>query len=407
MRKFHVASPEEIKSGGTTDVYFQRTMEVLKTIGKEKTRVVMEVTTGGLPKGWDWGIICGMEEEMYLLEGIPVNVYAMPEGSIFYPLTYNGIREPVMVIEGEYGSFGHLETAILGLLCQASGIATAAAHIKVAADFKPIYSFGIRRMHPALAPMIDRAAYIGGADGVSGVSGAKLIGKEPVGTMPHALIIIIGDQREAWKKFDEIIDEKVPRIALIDTFYDEKIEAIMAIETLGGKLYGVRLDTPSSRRGDMAAIVREVRWELDVRGYKNVKIMVSGGLDEESVIELSKAGVDVFGVGTSISNARTIDFALDIVEVEGKPIAKRGKASGKKQVWRCQNCLTDVATLMSERVEKCPVCGNTEMKPMLQQIIRNGEIIAEMKRPSEIREMVLNNLRKLITVRKQFNKCQK
>jgi nicotinate phosphoribosyltransferase len=312
-----------------------------------------------------------------------------------------------MVIEGEYGSFGHLETAILGLLCQASGIATAAAHIKVAADFKPIYSFGIRRMHPALAPMIDRAAYIGGADGVSGVSGAKLIGKEPVGTMPHALIIIIGDQREAWKKFDEIIDEKVPRIALIDTFYDEKIEAIMAIETLGGKLYGVRLDTPSSRRGAMAAIVREVRWELDVRGYKNVKIMVSGGLDEESVIELSKAGVDVFGVGTSISNARTIDFALDIVEVEGKPIAKRGKASGKKQVWRCQNCLTDVATLMSERVEKCPVCGNTEMKPMLQQIIRNGEIIAEMKRPSEIREMVLNNLRKLITVRKQFNKCQK
>jgi nicotinate phosphoribosyltransferase len=404
MRKFHVASPEEIKSGGTTDVYFQRTMEVLKTIGKEKTRVVMEVTAGGLPKGWDWGIVCGMEEEMYLLEGIPVNVYAMPEGSIFYPLTYNGIREPVMVIEGEYGSFGHLETAILGLLCQASGIATTAAHIKVAADFKPIYSFGIRRMHPALAPMIDRAAYIGGADGVSGVSGAKLIGKEPVGTMPHALIIIIGDQKETWKKFDEIIDEKVPRIALIDTFYDEKIEAIMAVETLGGKLYGVRLDTPSSRRGNMAAIVKEVRWELDVRGYKNVKIMVSGGLDEESVMELSEAGVDAFGVGTSISNARTIDFALDIVEVEGKPIAKRGKASGKKQVWRCQNCLTDVATLMNEEAKRCPVCGSTEMKPMLQQIIRNGKIVAKVEKPSEIRERVLNDLKKLITVKKQFNK---
>jgi nicotinate phosphoribosyltransferase len=404
MWKFHVASPEEIKSGETTDIYFQRTMEVLKAIGKEKTKVVMEVTTGGLPRGWDWGIICGMEEEMYLLEGIPVNVYAMPEGSIFYPLTYNGIREPVMVIEGEYGSFGHLETAILGLLCQASGIATTAAHIKVAADFKPIYSFGIRRMHPALAPMIDRAAYIGGADGVSGVSGAKLIGKEPVGTMPHALIIIIGDQREAWKKFDEIVDEKVPRITLIDTFYDEKIEAIMAVETLGNKLYGVRLDTPSSRRGNMAAIVREVRWELDVRGYKNVKIMVSGGLDEESVMELSKAGVDAFGVGTSISNARTIDFALDIVEVEGKPIAKRGKASGKKQVWRCQNCLTDVAKLINEEVKRCPVCGSTEMKPMLQQIIRNGKIVAKIEKPSEIRERVLNDLKKLITVKKQFNK---
>lgn len=402
MKKFHIALPEEIKKGETTDIYFHRTMKVLKSIGKSEAWVVAEITTGRLPNNWDWGILCGMEEEINLLEGYPVNVYAMPEGSIFYPTTYEGIREPVMIIEGKYEDFGHLETAILGLLCQASGIATAAAHIKVAANFKPVYSFGIRRMHPAIAPMIDRAAYIGGLDGVSGVSGAKLIGIEPVGTMPHALIIIIGDQREAWKKFDEIIDENVPRVALIDTFYDEKIEAIMAAETLGNKLYGVRLDTPSSRRGDMTAIIREVRWELDIRGYRNVKIMVSGGLDEKSVMELSKEGVDMFGVGTSISNAKTIDFALDIVEVNGIPLAKRGKASGKKQVWRCQDCFTDMATLMSENLDKCVKCGSKNLKPMLQKVIDNGKILIEIPKPKEVREKTLKEIKKLIEVKKQL-----
>ncbi|MEM2136382.1 MAG: nicotinate phosphoribosyltransferase [Candidatus Methanomethylicia archaeon] len=404
MKKFHIASEEEIKGGKVVDIYFERTMEILKKIGKERVKVVAEVTTGRLPKNWDWGILCGIEEELHLLEGYPINLYAMPEGSIFYSTTYNGIREPVMIIEGEYGSFGHLETTILGLLCQASGIATATAHMKVAAEFKPIYSFGIRRMHPAISPMIDRAAYIGGADGVSGVMGAKLIEISPVGTMPHALIIIIGDQKEAWKRFDEIIDENVPRIALIDTFYDEKAEAIMAAEALGKKLYGVRLDTPSSRRGDMAAIVREIRWELNIRGYKHVKIMVSGGLDEESIKELNNAGVDAYGVGTSISSAKTIDFALDIVEVEGKPLAKRGKTSGRKQVWRCQECLTDIALPVDEKVTECVKCGSRNMKPMLQKMISNGKIVFDMPKPKEIREEVLKHVEKLININKQFNR---
>ncbi|MCS7097042.1 MAG: nicotinate phosphoribosyltransferase [Candidatus Methanomethylicia archaeon] len=402
MTKFHMATPEEIKKGETADIYFHRTMEILKNMGLSKTWVVAEVTTGRLPHNWDWGVLSGIEEELYLLEGLPVDVYAMPEGSIFYPTTFNGVKEPVMVIEGEYEGFGHLETAILGLLCQASGISTTTAHIKVAAEFKPIYSFGIRRMHPAIAPMIDRAAYIGGADGVSGISGARIIGIKPVGTMPHALIIIINDQREAWRKFDEIMDESIPRIALVDTFYDEKIEAIMAAETLKERLHGVRLDTPSSRRGNMIEIVKEVRWELDLRGYKHVKIMVSGGLDEESVSELSKAGVDMFGIGTRISNARTIDFALDIVEVNGKPVSKRGKKSGKKQIWRCQKCLIDVATPANEKINECIKCGCKELKPMLQKIIEKGKIIVDIPKPIEIREKLLEDLKKFINIRQQL-----
>ena len=394
MRRFYIASEDEIKHGETTDVYFQRTIKVLKSKGLDKVRVVAEVTSGKLPKNWKWGILCGIEEEAHLLEGYPVNVYAMPEGSVFYHESHNGVREPVMVIEGPYAAFAHLETAILGLICQASGVATAAARIKKAAGEKPVYAFGIRRMHPAIAPMIDRAAYIGGFDGVSGVLGAKLMRIKPVGTMPHALIIVFGDQVKAWKAFDEVMPPEVPRIALVDTYYDEKIESIMAAEALKEKLFAVRLDTPKSRRGNFAEIIREVRWELNVRGYKHVKIMISGGLNEETVRALSEAGADAFGVGTSVSNAPTVDFAMDIVEVEGKPKAKRGKMSGRKQVWRCPNCLIDIILPAREKGAKCPKC-NEEMKPMLKPLIINGKIVAKLPSAQEIRSYVLEQLSKI------------
>ena len=394
MRIFHIASDEEIKKGETTDIYFVRTKQILEAKGLDKVHVVAEITPGELPGGLPWGILCGIEETAKLLEGLPINVYAMPEGSVFYYKDYRGIREPVMRIEGPYGDFCIYETPLLGILCQSSGIATRAARVKKAAGDKPIISFGIRRMHPALSPLIDRAAYIGGFDGVSSLTGAKAAGVKPVGTMPHALIVIFGNQIEAWEAFDEIMPKEVPRIALVDTYYDEKTEAIMAAETLKDRLYGVRLDTPGSRKGDFTEIIKEVRWELDIRGYRNVKIFVSGGLNEEKIRILSEAGADAFGVGTYVSNAPTIDFAMDIVEIDGKICAKRGKLGGKKEVWRCQQCLTDIVLPFNAEPPKCPKC-NGETERMLKPLIENGKIVAEMPKPEKIRSYVLKQLEKV------------
>ena len=394
MGMFHHASDNEIKNGETTDIYFVRTKQIIKAKGLEKTPVIADVTPGRLPQGWPWGILCGIEEEAHLFKGIPVDVYAMPEGSIFRHEDYYGIREPVIRIEGPYGEFCVYETPMLGLICQASGIATRAARMRKIAGEKTLISFGIRRMHPALSPMIDRAAYIGGFDGVSSLSGAKIIGVKPVGTMPHALIIVFGDQAKAWKAFDEVISSDVPRVALVDTYSDEKMESIMAAETLKERLQAVRLDTPASRRGNFAELIREVRWELDIRGFKHVKIFVSGGLKEENIGELSKAGADAFGVGTSLSNAPTVDFAMDIVEIDGKLCAKRGKLGGRKQVWRCPKCLTDVVLPLDKPQPKCPLCGG-KMEPMLKPLIKNGKIVAELPKPKEIREYVLKQIRKL------------
>jgi len=212
--------------------------------------------------------------------------------------------------------------------------------------------------------------------------------------MPHALIILFGDQVKAWKAFDEVMPPEVPRVALVDTYFDEKIEAVRAAEALGGRLYAVRLDTPGSRRGDFAEIIREVRWELDIRGFKDVKIFISGGLTEESVRRLGEAGADAFGVGTYISGAPTVDFAMDIVEVEGRPAAKRGKLGGRKQVWRCPECLTYRVEPWGAPRPRCRRC-DVEMEEMLKPLVKNGRIVARLPEPGEIRDYVLEQLGRL------------
>jgi len=397
MRHFNVASDEDIKSGGTTDVYFTRTKKILKSTGLYKKVVTAEVTAGGLPEDWPWAVICGLDELAKLFEGYLTDVYAIPEGTIFKSHDYFGNKVPVAVIEGPYGEFCELETPMLGFICQASGIATMAARIRKLAWDKLLVSFGIRRAHPAISPMIDRAAYIGGFDAVSSLSGAKQIGKKPSGTMPHALMVVFGDQVKAWKAFDRVIPRDVNRVALVDTYSDEKAEAIMAAEALGKNLWAIRLDTPGSRRGNFTEIIKEVRWELNIRGHTHVKIIASGGVNDKNITELVKAGVDGFGIGTSLSNAPTVDFAMDIVEMDGKPVAKRGKLGGCKKVWRCKKCLTDVVLPAKSRASQCPACGS-KTTSLLVPLVKKGKMISDQTDVDKIRSYLIGQLIEIPTV---------
>jgi len=381
-----IANEKDIKEGLTTDVYFVRTEEILRKKGIDNY-VVADFTVQWLK--YPWGVFAGLPEVIEVLEGRYISLYALPEGSIFKSRDEKGFPVPVMVIEGPYLEFARFETPLLGFICEASGIATKTARMRKIAKDKTILSFGIRRMHPAIAPMIDRSAYIGGCDGVSSLIGAKTIGKSPTGTIPHALIINMDGIVKAVKAFDEIIDPSVPRVALVDTFQDEKFESLLAAETLGKKLYGVRLDTPGSRRGSIVDIAREVRWELDLRGFNHVKILVSGGLDEESIRALTESGVvDGFGVGTAISNADTIDFAMDIVEVNGKPIAKRGKYSGRKKVYRR---FENGRVLYEVKKFDESILG----EDMLVPVILDGKVVYKERTVDEIRNYVLEQLSKI------------
>jgi nicotinate phosphoribosyltransferase len=381
----HTALPQDILDGKVTDVYFVRTRQILEKLGRP-AQVVAEFILKKLPPGYKWGIFAGLEEALTIFEKLPVTVRALPEGSFFYE------EEPVLEIEGNYLDFGPFETALLGFLCQASGVATRAARCKKAAGERPVISFGARRMHPAIAPMIERNAYLGGCDGVASIAAAELIGITPSGTMPHALILILGDTVEAARAFDEIIDPRIPRVALVDTFNDEKFEALRVAETLREKLAAIRLDTPSNRRGNFLSLANEIRWELDLRGFQHVKIFLSGGMDEERILQYN-AVADAYGVGTAISNAPVLDFAMDLVEVNGKPLAKRGKKSGRKNLLQCARCGARRIFPASTHVEKC-ACGG-QFEALLIPIVENGKVVYSSPLPQPIRERVLQQLQQV------------
>src|SRR2546426_8630481 len=232
-KTFHTASDADIKGGEVSDVYFHRTVEILNARGDRK-HVKAEVYLKSLPEDWHWGVLAGIEEAARLLEGIQVDVKAMDEGMVFAPY------QPVLTLEGIYVDWAKYETALLGLLCQASGIATKAARCKMAAGERQVISFGARRMHPALAPMIERNAFIGGCDGVAVTKSAELIDADPMGTIPHALGLMGGDTREALKAFHEVIEPKVRRGGRVGTPPEAEVWATRRGRTRGHARLAVR-----------------------------------------------------------------------------------------------------------------------------------------------------------------------
>lgn len=396
-KKFNIVSEDKIKKGEASDIYFFRTQDILEKEDLYDTMVNAEVTVSGLPENYQWGVFGGLRDTLELLEGLPIDMYTVPEGTIVKERDENGIKIPLLMIRGKYGPFAPYETPMLGFLSSGSGVATKAARIrKEAGRETPITYFGARRSHPSLIAFNGLYAYIGGFNGVSSPLAAKTIGEEPLGTMPHALLIVFramrGNHSEGWKAFNKWMAENVPRILLVDTFFDEVEESLEAVKAIGeDKIWGIRLDTPSTRRGDFESIISEVKWKLHSRGYKNIKIFCSGGVNEASVGKLKKAGAEGFGIGGAVADAPIIDYANDITAVkkngEWKPIAKRSRFDGIKQVWRIKK-----NEKYHYKVSLKNEPPNEDGEPLLKKFIENGEIIREPPSPGETRERVLNQL---------------
>jgi len=313
--------PDSWLKGETADIYFPRTVDILKKEGINPV-AAMEV----FPRRT--GMMCGMEEVKALLaEVLPKDkceVWALSQGEPFDP------KEVVLRIKAPYQTYGAYETAYLGILSHCSGWATAARECVDAAQGIPVISFGARHVHPSVVGIMEYSAMVGGCTGCASTAGARLAGIEPTGTIPHALIIIMGSTAKATLAFDKHMPREVPRIALVDTFEDEVRESVAVAKALRGKLQGVRLDTPSERGRVTADLVKEVRAWLDLEGFRDVKIVASGGIDPGRIRYFIGEGapVDVFAVGSYISDAKPIDFTADLHEVGGKPIAKRGRMPG-------------------------------------------------------------------------------
>ncbi len=361
MAEFDIVLPEAIREGRATDAYFQRTVETLEADNRNP-HVIAEVTADQFPTG-TFEVLAGLNNVAALLSGCPVDVDALPEGTLF-----DG--GPVLRIEGAYRDFAVYETALLGFLSHASAVATNALRARRAAPDTSVVSFGTRRVNPAIAGMIERSALIGGLDGFSNVAAGELLNRDAGGTMPHALIICYGrnNQTDAWQAFNQALPESVARIALCDTYSDEVDETLQAVDALGDDLAAVRLDTTGSRRGDFAHILREVQWELAARGHEDIEVFVSGGLTPREIRQL-RPYADGFGIGSYVSTAGSVDFALDIVEREGEPAAKRGKLSGTKAVYRTPDG--------GHHIKLASHAGPADGDALMEPLLRNGDVVRE------------------------------
>jgi nicotinate phosphoribosyltransferase len=310
-----------VLTGYTADNELHRALTILRNEGVNP-EVVVEFTAERD------GVFCGITEVKTLLGRVLPEtgreVWALDEG-----VTVAG-GEVALRIRAPYASFGLFETAILGTLASCTGWATAASECVDAGDGIPVIAYGARHVHPDVVGVMDYSAVVGKCASSSSVVGQQLHGLTPSGTMPHSLVLLMGDTVRSILAFDKHMPPEVPRVALVDTFKDEAEEALDVAKALRERLRGIRLDTPKERGGVTPELVHEIRARLDQAGHSHVDIFVSGGITPERIREFVDAGapVSVFAVGYYIAAASPISFTADIKEIDGKAIAKRGRIPG-------------------------------------------------------------------------------
>ena len=322
-----------MRAGYYSDKYFVRTRDVLLRDGY-RPRVTMQVF------GKQQAFLGGIDEAIAMLklcaiEWKDLEAWALYDGDAIEPW------ESVLMIEGPYDAFAHLETLYLGVLARRTRVGTNTRRVVEAANGKEIMFFPARHDHWLVQTGDGYAAHIAGAIGVSTDAQASWWGSEGVGTVPHAMIAAFGGNTVlASQKFAEHMEPGIKLVTLVDFENDCVRTSLEVAEALGDKLYGVRLDTSEmlvdksviaqmgqfKPTGVTPQLVWNVRRALDRAGYPQVKIVVSGGFTVDKITEFEKAGVpvDAYGVGSSLFQGR-FDFTADVVRHEGRACAKVGR----------------------------------------------------------------------------------
>lgn len=336
---------DRIRSGYYADAYFVYTKDLLEKVGKHP-HVLMQVfqrkdsVLGGIDEAI--AILKAGAGRMVDGEWVPgwdeLNVRALYEGDEITPY------EPVMTIEGDYQLFAHLETVYLGTLARRTLIMRNVKGVVEAANGKPIFYFPARHDHWLVQTGDGWAAHVAGSVGVSTDAQASWWGGLGIGTVPHGLIAAYGgDTVAAAKDFAKHYASQMNITVLVDWENDSTRTAVEVADALDGDLWGVRLDTsgtivdrslweemetaaPFKPTGVNEKLVRKVRAALDDAGHRDVKIVASGGFTADRIIEFEELGVpvDAYGVGSSLIRGDN-DYTADIVRVDGRPCAKKGR----------------------------------------------------------------------------------
>jgi nicotinate phosphoribosyltransferase len=339
-----------------TDQYELTMLRAALGDGSAQRRCTFEVFTRRLPNGRRFGVAAGLgrlipairdfrfaadELDRLRAEGVIDDRAADYLAGYRFTGDITGYAEgepyfghsPILSVTGSFAEAVVLETLILSVLNHDCAIAAAAARMVVAAGDRPIIEMGSRRTHEQAAVACARAAYLVGFQATSNLAAGARYGIATTGTAAHAFTLLHDSEQAAFAA--QVAALGAGTTLLVDT-YDISRGIENAIEVAGPGLGAIRIDS-----GDLAVMAHQSRAQLDRLGATETRIVVSGDLDEYAIAALAAAPVDAYGAGTSVvtgSGAPTAGLVYKLVEVQGRPVAKRsenkGSAGGAKLGYR-------------------------------------------------------------------------
>ncbi|ACU34960.1 nicotinate phosphoribosyltransferase [Actinosynnema mirum DSM 43827] len=357
---------------------------------------VFEVFARRLPEGRRYGVVAGTGRlldaitsfrfgpaELELLERTGVvddatlawlndyeftgDVDGYPEGELYFP------GSPVLTVTAPFGVGVVLETLALSILNHDSAVASAAARMVGAANGRRMIEMGSRRTHEEAAVASARAAYLAGFTATSNLEAGRRYGIPTTGTCAHAFTLLHDDEEAAFRSQVDALGAGTT--LLVDT-YDITNGIETAVRVAGQGLGAVRIDS-----GDLGVLARQARDQLDGLGAKSTRIVVSGDLDEYSIAALRAEPVDAYGVGTSLvtgSGAPTAGMVYKLVEVDGRPVAKRSShkesRGGRKGALRRHK---ETGTALEEVVHGPGAQPESQEhdRPLQVALARGGELV--------------------------------
>jgi nicotinate phosphoribosyltransferase len=305
------------------------------------------------------------------------DVEGYAEGELYFP------GSPILTVTGGFAECVILETLILSVLNHDSAIVAAAARMVTAARGRPVIEMGSRRTHEEAAVASARAAYLAGFGSTSNLAAGLRYGIPTAGTAAHAFTLLHDDEVAAFASQIAALGRETT--LLVDT-YDISQGIRNAITVAGPTLRSIRIDS-----GDLSVLAAQSRQLLDELGAPDVKIVVSGDLDEYAIAALAAEPVDMYGAGTAVvvgSGAPTAGLVYKLVEVEGRPVVKRSehkRTVGGRKIAVRRHKPTGTAT---EEVVSSQ--GPPERQPndrlLQRQLMTDGKIVEDLPTLTDSRD---------------------
>ncbi len=307
-----------------------------------------------------------------------------PEGELYFP------GSPVLTVRASFAEAVVLETLVLSIVNHDCAIASAAARMAAAAGTRPIIEMGGRRTHEYAAVAAARAAYIGGFATTSNLEAGRRYGISTRGTVAHAFMLLHDTEEAAFRAQIEKLGTDTT--LLVDT-YDITAGIDTAVRVAGTELGAVRIDS-----GDVGVLARQARQQLDRLGARDTRIVVSGDLDEHAIAALRAEPVDAYGVGTAVvtgSGAPTANMVYKLVEVDGKPVAKRSESKesrgGRKSALRRHKPTgTAIEEVVHQATDQPDLGEHDRVLPI--PLVRGGDVVADLPTLEDSRQRLRHAL---------------